>query len=443
MILQRNRESVRVGRKMEKSREKRRWNDVNKKGERGPDTALVYKANHRKGKRGKRKAGASLKGKKESAVSWINRKKGSRMMNKGEAGVKDPLRRDGRSTEQEALLAEEEDLGRETLDAAYHAGEKIAEQEMESLMSAFDYGRKEGERKVNQLWVDFLRGLPRKPSWGKYHPLASAFMRGITDRGIPIREGFLPFPTVSAVTAILSIKNEGKTLPSLLRELDRLPFHQVIAVVNGSTDDSLQIVRSMTDVTVLEYKGALGHDVGRAVGAASSRGQILLFLDADILLPAESLLPFIGAVAEGADVALNNLTPYFPPFHLRDRITILKEFLNRVMGRNDLHANSLTAVPHALSRKALEVIGIENLMVPPKAHALALYHPLKVICPYSVDVVSQNRLRKENTGFLNRVEELITGDYIEAIDTLIRLKGGRLGYNDTGRRTPDAQREVV
>lgn len=241
-------------------------------------------------------------------------------------------------------------------------------------------------------------------------------------------------PSTPSVAAILSVMNEAETLPSVLSQLSRLPLDEVIVVINGSTDESLNIARNAPFVKVLEYEEALGHDVGRSIGAAAARSDILLFLDADFVVPAESLLPFIFAVANGADIALNDLTPYFPPISRRDQVTILKEWMNRVMGRDDLHANSLTAVPHAMSRKALSEIGVENLMVPPKAHAIALWKGLRVVAPASVDVISKNRLRKENTGIRNDVKDLIIGDHLQALHTLMQWKGERLGFEDNCRK---------
>ncbi|MNR45691.1 hypothetical protein D3C85_1645700 [compost metagenome] len=75
----------------------------------------------------------------------------------------------------------------------------------------------------------------------------------------------------------------------------------------------------------------------------------------------------------------------------------------------------MTAVPHALSRRALEVIGYRELMVPPKAQAISLMKQLRVEKAGTVNVFKQNRLRQGNTGAGNRVEQLIAGDHAEAL----------------------------
>lgn len=83
----------------------------------------------------------------------------------------------------------------------------------------------------------------------------------------------------------------------------------------------------------------------------------------------------------------------------------------------------MTAVPHALSRRALEVIGYRELMVPPKAQALSLLKQLRVEKAGTVNVFKQNRLRQDNTGAGNRVEQLIAGDHAEALQAVLMLSG--------------------
>ncbi|CCQ96870.1 Glycosyltransferase, group 2 family protein [[Clostridium] ultunense Esp] len=318
---------------------------------------------------------------------------------------------------------------------SYRAGEEyslIYGEELKRMLEEDE--RKAAEKRVNQLWLEWYQEKTHLISLKEYAASAGSFIQAFLDRHIPLPGHFLPLPTHSSVAAVLSVRNEERTLPHLLRRLEKLPLEEVILVVNGSTDRSLTIAEDTPFVHLVRYDEPLGHDVGRAVGAAATAADILLFLDADMVIAEEHLLPFIAAVEKGADVALNDLTPYLPTFPHWDRVTILKEFLNRVLGRFDLHANSLTAVPHALSRQAVNEIGSATLMVPPRAHALALLKGLKVVAPYSVDVISRNRLRKENMGACNPVEELIIGDYLEAIAAAMQWKGERLGYEDLFRK---------
>lgn len=225
------------------------------------------------------------------------------------------------------------------------------------------------------------------------------------------------------LSVIISARNEAKTLPLLLKQVQRLAPAEIIVVLNGCTDNSFQLARLCRQATVVHVPEPAGHDVGRSLGAKLSRGDILLFLDGDMVIPAPQLAGFAAAVDGGVDVALNDLDSLLPPFGLSDNVTRCKLYLNMVLGRSDLGASSMTAVPHALSRRALEVIGYRELMVPPKAQALALLKQLRVEKAGTVNVFKQNRLRQDNTGAGNRVEQLIAGDHAEALQAVLTLSG--------------------
>lgn len=233
----------------------------------------------------------------------------------------------------------------------------------------------------------------------------------------------LPRRLWGKLSVIISARNEAKTLPLLLKQVQRLAPAEIIVVLNGCTDNSFQLARLCRQATVVHVPEPAGHDVGRSLGAKLSRGDILLFLDGDMVIPAPQLAGFAAAVDGGVDVALNDLDSLLPPFGLSDNVTRCKLYLNMVLGRSDLGACSMTAVPHALSRRALEVIGYRELMVPPKAQALALLKQLRVEKAGTVNVFKQNRLRQDNTGAGNRVEQLIAGDHAEALQAVLTLSG--------------------
>lgn len=237
-----------------------------------------------------------------------------------------------------------------------------------------------------------------------------------------------------SVAVIVSAMNEEKTLGRLLNEMDRLAPQELIIVVNGCQDHTFDIAKQHPTATVLSYNEPVGHDVGRTIGAKVAVSDILLFIDADIPVSAEQIKPYIRAIQQGADVALNHMGPYLPVFADRDKVTVLKQFLNTSLGRSDLGADSMTAVPHALSRRALEIIGIENLMVPPRAHAMAIINGLTIVSPASVNVIKRNRRRAGNQGSLNPVSQMIIGDHLEAIHFVMQDLGVRYLHPDSMRR---------
>jgi glycosyltransferase involved in cell wall biosynthesis len=234
------------------------------------------------------------------------------------------------------------------------------------------------------------------------------------------------------VSVIIPVMNERDKLASVIREAFRVhPRTEVIVVVNGSTDGSLAIARR-SGAKVLVFDRPLGHDVGRSVGADKAKGSILLFIDADMIIPAAKLKPFVDAVAKGVDVALND---YSGPVR-RSKVhgvVLAKHALNQLLGRPDLRGSSLTAVPHALSRKALDAIGTSSLSVPPLAQAKAVRQGLNVRRVIYVNVGQLNR-RRSKRDRKHSLERLIVGDHLEAIEWWLSETDSRGGYDDGARQ---------
>ena len=184
-------------------------------------------------------------------------------------------------------------------------------------------------------------------------------------------------PQAPVVSVIIPVMNEHRTIRKVVREA--LKVHaatEVIVVANGTKDGSDRIAQR-TGARVIRYAEPLGHDVGRSVGAMAAQGEVLLFIDGDMIIQATQLRPFVNAVLRGMDVALNQ---YSGPTDKRSvhRVVLAKHVLNELLSRADLRGMSMTAVPHAISRKALETIGAEHLSMPPVAHAIAIHKGLSI-----------------------------------------------------------------
>ena len=236
--------------------------------------------------------------------------------------------------------------------------------------------------------------------------------------------------------AVISAMNEERIIERVIAEVRRVKgLERLIAVVNGSADSTSSLARKL-GAEVLEYPERLGHDVGRSVGAAGTDADAVLFLDGDFVVPASDLEPFVEAVRRGVDLALNNLTPLYSERALDHSVNVGKRFLNLACGRPSLGLSTLTAVPHALSRRAIELLGPEALAVPPLAQAKAVLSGLVVRAVHPVDVISPNPLRPGlNTGHGEEtVERMILGDHLEALAYLLESLGPRGGLTDLGRK---------
>lgn len=236
------------------------------------------------------------------------------------------------------------------------------------------------------------------------------------------------------VSIIIPAMNESRTLAGVLYEASKVhPCSEIIVVANGSHDGT-EAIASGLGARVLSFAEPLGHDVGRRIGAEAARGEILLFIDADMIIPAKDLKPFVISVSRGVDVALNH---YSGPVGRREvhSVVLAKHTLNVMLSRRDLGGCSLTAVPHALSRKALNTIGYEALEIPPLAHAIAIKSGLQVLAVHRVPVGKLNKVRNKRRGIVqDPLKELIEVDHLKAIAWLLDHHGERAGFSDLERK---------
>lgn len=237
------------------------------------------------------------------------------------------------------------------------------------------------------------------------------------------------------LSVIIPVQNEEKTIGAVIREARKIEPLEIIVVVNGSTDATASTAASLGAKTIV-YPVALGNDVGRAVGAKLAKGDILLFLDGDFALQPKDLFPFCNAIAAGTDIALNDLDYYLNlrfPLHI---VTALKYAVNLALDKKELGIGSMVAVPHAISRQALETIGWLPLLSPIMAQVKGTLAGLVVRNVHRVDVDLINRIRPDQhfskEGYAPAIARII-GDHVEGISQLIAERGERGGLFDGDR----------
>lgn len=276
---------------------------------------------------------------------------------------------------------------------------------------------------LQQSFVDWMNAcIQQRPGYARMKRLSEAYVQGYS-LASGSKENGIPLLLKGSAAAVVCVSNEEGTIHAVLGELERLPLRQIIVVLNGCTDLSYSLVREHRSVTAVYYPEPLGHDVGRSIGAKLAEADIVLFCDGDLAIAAEDLAPFLYAADGGCDVALNDLNGFLPLFAAQDEVTRCKSFLNASLSRSDLGANSMTAVPHALSGRFIRETDPSLLSVPPKAQAVAVLEGYRVEAVHSVDVFTGNRKRKGNTGKGNSVAAMIVGDHAEAIGEILKRRG--------------------
>lgn len=241
-------------------------------------------------------------------------------------------------------------------------------------------------------------------------------------------------------SAIIPVSEEKTTIRSVIQEVKKAGVDEIIIVANGADIETIKQV-NLENVIVVEVTKTLGNNVARAIGAMHATAEICLFVDGDFAIPAKKLVPFLRAIEDGSDMALNDLQCLLDIFHPADPISMGKYFVNLVAKRPDLWNNSLTAVPHAIHKKVIEKIGYDSVIIPPLAQMKAILEGFSITTVEFVDVITTNRVRPEQHEFVNgRISafDRIFGDQLEAIAYLLQYTDERGGFTDG-----DRDREII
>nr|WP_246001953.1 glycosyltransferase family 2 protein [Allorhizocola rhizosphaerae] len=116
---------------------------------------------------------------------------------------------------------------------------------------------------------------------------------------MPTPTGAQPWPPVSLLIPTL---NEAQSLPHVL---PRIPasVSQVVIVDGGSTDDTVEVARSLRPDAVVVRQTRKGKGNALVCGFEACTGDIVVMIDADGSTAPEEIENFVRALVEGADFA--------------------------------------------------------------------------------------------------------------------------------------------
>ncbi|MBL8755211.1 MAG: glycosyltransferase family 2 protein [Planctomycetes bacterium] len=115
---------------------------------------------------------------------------------------------------------------------------------------------------------------------------------------------------VQSLTVVIPARNESLNLPALLDELRpvlaaaKLPFHEIVVVDDGSTDDTPQLAQR-GGARVVQHAESLGNGAAVKRGIREAKGDWILLLDGDGQHPPHELAAML-ALAERYDMVVGS-----------------------------------------------------------------------------------------------------------------------------------------
>jgi glycosyltransferase involved in cell wall biosynthesis len=105
------------------------------------------------------------------------------------------------------------------------------------------------------------------------------------------------------ISVVIPVHNAARTLRQCLESVVAQSYpHECIVVNDGSTDDSVTIARSYP-VSVVDLRGGpFGPAYARNRGAEAARGDLVFFVDADVVLPPSTLNRLAATFAQHPEI---------------------------------------------------------------------------------------------------------------------------------------------
>ncbi len=218
----------------------------------------------------------------------------------------------------------------------------------------------------------------------------------------------------SRLSVIISVQQDEKTIRQVIRQVERLLPKEIVIIMHGSQDHSVDIVLQSTlyDRTCLIYPFPLGDDLWRSIGAKEVTGDVWLFLSGDWVIQAEDLVPFVRACYQGIDIALRKEEI---PNVLPGTVTLAKSYINSLLDQKQLGLSSMCELPLAITKHAATSIGLDHLLTPPLAQVIAVEKGLRIETVQHF-LKEANQGRQKGHDSKSRLRQLTSlGDHMEAV----------------------------
>lgn len=232
----------------------------------------------------------------------------------------------------------------------------------------------------------------------------------------------------AGVSVIMLAGGRNRQLGRLLHGAKRIaPKTEVIVVC--SPDDAISaahVKRRGGSLTLVDPALSIAEKI--AIGASQAAGNILLFLDGSVWVPANRLKRYITSVQNGNDLVLSVYAS-----RKQSPRTMAYQLLNHVAGRRRLASGSLCEMPFAMNRHVWDTLDFSRFS-PPMAQARAVVQGL------SLGAVRLYRkmpwLEAADMALPDAGVDHVLQEHAKAISLLLQEKGARGGMWDGNRHRP-------
>ena len=141
-------------------------------------------------------------------------------------------------------------------------------------------------------------------------------------------------PSIPYLSIIIPVYNAQKTLKKCLRAIFSSDYQdfEVIVIDDGSRDNSLEIA-SLFNCQIIKSEHNQGASATRNKGTKMAKGEVLLFIDADIVIKRDTLNLFVESLKDYAAVfgiysqkpGINNLLSLYQNFYAHKSMMATKE----------------------------------------------------------------------------------------------------------------------
>ncbi|MCM3082094.1 glycosyltransferase [Brevibacillus invocatus] len=233
------------------------------------------------------------------------------------------------------------------------------------------------------------------------------------------------------VSVIIPARDDSRWLHAIIQEIRSMAQSaEVIVVCHQPSPVTMEQIQKY-DATLIYADKAITYDEGRGIGALHASGNVLLFLDDQVVRPYKQLEKLLKHIEKGSDIVLSrDLNPASSDQVLSRKMTY--HLLNHIVRRQDLGSASLYEVPFAMTRKA-----VDHVDPMPFIPAVILVESiLQKLTVRAIPAIIMEKRRTNAGQTMNSSSQKVLDEHAQAMSLWMQQRGERNGLWDGDRYRP-------